>query len=170
MASYDELKDNLQALYDAAVKELQDLEAKRQDVLKNIEFLSPICGKKTYDLNALKVAESSNKPAVAVAAKGRGRGRKPGSGKAAKDAAAKTGAKKERVKAETLRNIVIDCLTKAYPDSLAASEISGAVVGAGLPNTKSLQSRLYAKLSEWEKEGVLERVERGVYRLVKKDA
>jgi hypothetical protein len=179
MSRYDEMKGNMQALYDEAVKELQELEQKRQDILKDLEFLSPICGKKTYDLKALKVAESSNKPAAAAAAGRRG-GRRGGrkaaadkavvAPKAAKVAADKaTGEKKERVKEEVLRSRVMDCLNAAFPNSLSASEIFEKIESTGLPGTPSFRTRVYGKLGDWTREGILERPDRGVYRLAKKN-
>lgn len=174
MSRFDEMKGNMQALYDEAVKELQDLEQRRQDALKVIEYLSPIYGKKTYGLKDLKVAESSNKPAD-VARRGR-RGRKAAADKAvaapkaAKVAAAKaSGDKKERVKEEVLRSRVMDCLKGAYPNSLSASEIFEKIEATGLPGTPSFRTRVYGKLGDWTREGLLERPERGVYRLAKLD-
>ena len=50
MSNFDELKGNMQALYDAAKKELVENEKKHQELLNIINVLGPIYGneKKTY--------------------------------------------------------------------------------------------------------------------------
>lgn len=54
MSRYDEIKGNLQGLYDAAQEELLELDKKREDILRGIELISPFCGKKTYSVEDLK--------------------------------------------------------------------------------------------------------------------
>ncbi len=152
MSRYDEMKGSMQALYDEAQKELQELEKKRQDILSTLEYLGPICGKKTYSVDSLKSA----KPGARVS-------RKP----AAKvSAPAKSDNKKARIKESVIRALVLGCLSEAHPNSMSASEIFEKLNKAGMPNTTSFRTRIYGKLGVWTSEGLLRRLDRGVYQVV----
>lgn len=54
MSRYDEAKVNLQLLYDAAREEILELDKNREEILREIEVLTPICGKKPYSVEGLK--------------------------------------------------------------------------------------------------------------------
>lgn len=165
MANYDELKGNMQALYDAAKKELVENEKKHKELLSTIELLAPICGgKNTYSVADLKAVE-------AAAPKAARRGRKPGKAAAkvevkAEKAEAKAG-KKPRIKEEVIRELILKSLSDAYPNSMSAGEILEKLNKAGLPTTRSFLTRIYGKLGTWTSDGILERVDRGVYKIVK---
>ena len=157
MSKYDDLKNKMQELYDAAQAELQALEQKRQEVTKDIEYLGQFVG------TAKPVA--SAKATVAVKST---RGRKPGSVSCKKTAAAtKTAAKTEkraRIKEETIRELVCKYLKEAEPNSMSPVEIFERLVKDGMPNTKSFSSRVYTNLTTWAKDGVIQKVTRGVYK------
>ena len=103
------------------------------------------------------------------------RGRKPGSKSAAKaaapavaaPAAAKKENKKPRIKDEVIRKLIMDCLNEAYPNSMSAGEIFEKLNKAGMPKTNSFHTRVYGKLGVWTQDGILERLDRGVYKIVK---
>lgn len=158
MSRYDEAKGSLQALYDAACEELEALDSKRDELLKTLEVLGPIYGKrKTYSVENLKAAAPTTS----------GRGRKPSKEKKEKDVEAVSG-KHERIKEARIRELVTKCLEEASPDSMTAIEISNKLEKDGLPSTKSFKTRVYGLLSNWVKEGLLTRPGRGVYRLAEK--
>ncbi|MBQ1925911.1 MAG: hypothetical protein II180_07335 [Proteobacteria bacterium] len=158
MSRYDEAKGNLQALYDAAREELLELDKKREEILREIEFLGPICGKKsTYSVESLKAA----------APKATRRGRKPSKDVKEKAAEVKSG-KSERIKEGRIRELVEKYLGEAAPNSMAATEIFDKLKKEGLPATKSFSTRVYGLLSRWVKEGIMVRAGRGAYKLADK--
>ncbi len=164
MANYDELKGNIQALYEAAKKELEDLDKKREEVQKTIELLGPIYGanvKNKYTLDNLKNVEAAAAP---KSRRGRKAGRKAAV-KAVADNADET--KKPRIKESAISDIVFKVLEDVYPDSLAANEIVDKIKEAGLPDSASFRTRIYTLLSKWTKENRLLKSGRGVYQIVK---
>ena len=166
MSRYDELKNNIQALYDAAQAELLELEKKRQEVLKDIENLSKFVGnKKTYSLETLKVTSSKStrsRKAAPRAAAAPAAAKKPA--KAAKQPVV---AKKSRIKEETIRQLVCKYLKDAEPNSMSPVEIFGRLLKEGMPDTQSFRTRVYGKLGIWANEGVIKKVGRGVYKSAK---
>ena len=161
MSSYDNFRVEMQERYDAAIAKLAELDKEREEVLKIIEYLSSICGKKTYTLENLK--EPIHAPAKKV---GRG-AKKVAVCKASCDKKATEG-KKPRIKTEVLMGLVMKCLEEA-PGSLSANEILCKLVEAGLERTDSFQTRVYSKLSEWTKSGLLIKPDRGVYQIAPKN-
>lgn len=158
MSRYDEAKGNLQALYDAAREELLELDKKREEILREIEFLGPICGKKTYSVEGLKAA----------APKATRRGRKATKDvKKEKVAEVKSG-KPERIKEGRIRELVEKYLAEVAPNSMAATEIFDKLKKEGLPATKSFSTRVYGLLSRWVREGKMVRADRGAYKLADK--
>jgi hypothetical protein len=65
--------------------------------------------------------------------------------------------------------LVMKCLEEAAPGSLSANEILCKLVEAGLERTDSFQTRVYSKLSEWTKDGLLIKPDRGVYQIAPKN-
>ncbi len=162
MSNYDEMKGSLQALYDAARKEREALKKKLEEVEETLNVLAPVyggTGKKKFSLETLRTAEEKHprRAAAKVAAK-----------KAEAPAAKKAEGKKERVKEEKFRVLIVKYLTDMYPNSMSAGEIFEKLKKDGLPNTQSFRTRVYGKLGVWTKEGLLARPERGVYQIVKK--
>lgn len=164
MSVYDEMKGNLQALYDAALEELKAIEEKRARVLKDIEYLSPLCGdrhdisdSKKYDLSTLKSVEGTPRRHM----------RQNKFNRVPDRAERLAGEKKIRVKEEDLRVAIMESLEAVYPNSLSAAEIFDKLKSLNLPDTQSFRTRVYGKLGEWTKGGILDRPERGVYRLMK---
>lgn len=76
--------------------------------------------------------------------------------------------KRGRIKSETLKTDITDILNRARGKKLSAAEILEELTEKrSYPRTRSLRTRVYSSLSKWAKEGeFLERVERGVYRLL----
>jgi surface protein len=69
---------------------------------------------------------------------------------------------------ERLRDSVVEILTNVYPSFMKLSEIYNELVKDGFPGTVSFRRHLCGKALEWYKEGVLKRLERGVYMIVTK--
>lgn len=156
MSRYDEAKGNLQALYDAALEERIELQKKLDEVQREIELLGAVCDKKmTYSVANLKDAEPKTS----------NRGRK--STKAAKKEKEDVAGcpKRERIKGDRIRELVVKCLSDAAPNSVAALEIYDKLISEGLPKSKSFQTRVYSLLTAWVKDGTLIRPGRGVYQL-----
>lgn len=162
MSDYDKIKASMQELYDAAIAKLAELDREREEVLKNIELLGNICEKKTYTLENLKdPMHASVKKGVRISKK-----------RVVADVAVPKKScegKKPRIKEEVVRDLVLKCLEDVYPNTLAASEILEKLENAGLPHTKSFTTRVYGKLREWVKAGMIIKSSRGVYQLAKKD-
>lgn len=163
MSSYDDFQGKMQEAYDIAIAKLAELDKEREDQLKIIEKLSSICGKKTYTLENLK--EPIHVPA-----------KKAGRAKKVKDVVAKVSVnksasetKRPRVKSEVLMDLVMKCLEDAAPGSLSANEILAKLASAGMERTDSLQTRVYTKLGEWVKTGLLIKTARGVYQIASKN-
>lgn len=163
MANYDEMKGNMQAFYEASKRELEELDKKRAEVVKTLELLTPLFGKNTYTVETLKGAE-----AAAAASSVSRRGRKATKKVAVAEKKVEE-AKKPRVKESTIYDVVFSALGDAYPNSLCANEIIEKLSAKGLPDTTSFKTRIYTLLSEWVDNGKIEKVARGVYKLVKKD-
>lgn len=167
MANYDELNGNMRALYDAAKKELADMEKKRAELENIVNVLSPLYGssKKTYSVEALKAVEA----AAPRASKGRKGAKAVKADKVAKGmkaVKAAKGAKQERIKENVLKSLVVKYLTEVHPKSMAASEILAHLEKDGMPKTVSFRTRVYGCLGNWSKDdGMLERLDRGVYRI-----
>jgi len=161
MASYDEMKGNMQAFYDATKRELEELEKKREEVQKTLELLTPIFGKNTYTVETLKDVEAKASPVSR-------RGRKMSKKSAASEKKAEE-SKKTRVKESEISDVVFSSLSAAYPDSLCANEIIEKLSLNGLPDTTSFKTRVYTLLGKWVKDGLIEKGARGVYKLVKSD-
>lgn len=162
MSRYDDLKGSMQALYDAAIAELAELDKKRQEVLNDIEYLGNICGKKTYTVKQLQ--EPSHVPAKKV-----GRGMKKNVCVKAPVEKKSSEGKKPRIKTEVVMGLVMKYLQEAAPDSLSANEILCKLDEEGLAKTDSFQTRIYSKLSEWVKEGLIIKPSRGVYQIAPKN-
>jgi hypothetical protein len=156
MSRYDEIKGNMQSLYEAAKAELKELDKKRESLVKEIEMLSSLCGKsekKTYSIETLK-ATSSKAPRKAAAKKHE---------KAPRNAEGK----KKRIKEETIRELVVKYLNEAAPNSMSPVEIFTALVTKeSLPETQSFRTRVYGRLTTWANEGIIRKVGRGVYQSV----
>ena len=179
VSEYDQIKNNMQKMYDAAQAKLQDLERERQEVLKNLELLGNFVGaKKTYSLETLKATSSKSarggRKAAAVAAPRAARGRKAAAPaaaaapkKAVRAAAKPVAGKKARIKEETIREMVCKYLKDAEPNSMTPVEIFGRLLKEGMPDTPSFRTRVYSKLGVWANEGVIQKVGRGVYKSAK---
>ena len=137
MSRYDEIKGNMQSLYEAAQAELKELEKKRGDLLNEIQMLSKLCEKKTYSIETLK-ATSSKAPRKAAAPKKH------------EKAARNADGKKKRIKEETIRDLVVKYLDAAAPNSMSPVEIFRALTTKeALPETTSFRTRVYGRLTKW---------------------
>ena len=183
MSKYDDLKNNMQALYDAAQAELVAIDNRREEILKDIATLSTLFNvKKTYsvaDLATSQAARGRKRAAAKAAAKeatakktrapkAAKPGRKPAAAKVAAKTADKKGAapRAQRIKIEAIRERVLAYLKEAAPNSMAPAEILARLVKDGMPDTKSFQTRVYGKFKVWADEGIIVKVGRGVYKSV----
>ena len=92
MSQFDQLDGNLKKMYDSALSELKEMDAKRIRVLNVIKTLEPLFGKKNYSLETLKATSSvSHRKAAKAAAAPAKKG--PKAAKAAKAAKAVKAAK-----------------------------------------------------------------------------
>lgn len=186
MSQFDQLDGNLKKMYDSALAELKEMDAKRIRVLNVIQTLEPLFGKKNYSLETLKATSSvSHRKAAKAAATPAKKG--PKAAKAAKTAkpakavkAAKPAkvakiakpakpvvGKKPRIKEEEIRTNVLKMLEACSPNSMSPVEIFGNLIKLGLPDTASFRTRVYGKLGVWAKEGLIRKVSRGVYQSAK---
>lgn len=176
VSEYDQIKNNMQKMYDAAQAKLQDLERERQEVLKNLELLGNFVGsKKTYSLETLKATSSKSTrggrkaaaPRAARAARAAAPAAVAAPKKAARVAAKPAAGKKARIKEETIREMVCKYLKESEPNSMTPVEIFSRLLKDGMPDTPSFRTRVYSKLGVWANDGVIQKVGRGVYKSAK---
>lgn len=146
MSEYDAILHNMKQLYEAAKTELEDLERRRAQVQMTISKLSKVLG--TDDGLVLSTLDKSARKQGAVRAKKGGDGVKK--------------ARAPRIREEDLRRDVLKVFTDA-DSSLSAAEIIAKLLELKYPNTTSFKTRVYGKLSEWSKAGILKKIDRGVY-------
>ena len=169
MSSYDEMKGSLQALYNAAKKELEAIDKKREEVLNTLSVLEPVYGgKQKFTVKQLQAAESKHPRRTTTKTATTATKKADTTAAATHATAKKTDSKKVRIKEEKFRELIIKYLTDVYPNSMSAGEIFEKLTKEGLPNTQSFHTRVYGKLGDWTKEGLMNRLERGVYQSVKK--
>lgn len=152
MSDYDKLLHNMTELYEAAKKELEELERKRTQVQTNLAMLSKLLGK---DADVVDVATVSTTASAKV-------GRKPKVARAKKAVETTKGTRAARIREEDLRRDVLVIFDNA-PGSLSAAEIIEKLLQLNYPETASFKTRVYGKLSDWDKAGILNKVDRGVY-------
>lgn len=162
----DQLNGDLEKLYGAAKAELDALEGRKQQLIEIVNKLGPLFGgKKTYSLESLKATSSVANRKPAKRQRKEKAVKAPKVAKAAKAAKAAGAPKKERIKEEVIRKMVLQLLGDCAPNSMSPVEIIGRMVKDGMPGTASFRTRVYNLLTKWSKEGLIRKVGRGVYQL-----
>lgn len=172
MSKFDELKGSLQAMYDEAIKEREALKKRQEEIEETIKMLGPVYGtgaKKKFSLENLKAAEDKQPRRAAKVAKKADKAEKADKAVAKKaDVKKAPDTKKVRIKEERIHASIVKLLTDVHPKSMSAGEIFDQMKKEGFPGTDSFRTRVYGKLGDWVKEGMLIRPARGVYQIVKK--
>lgn len=155
MSGYDEILHNMTELYEAAKKELAELERKRIQVQMTISKLSKVLGS---DDDVADVATESTTASVKA-------GRKQRVPRAKKAVETTKGTRAARIREEDLRRDVLAIFDNAS-GSLSCAEIIEKLLQMNYPETASFKTRVYGKLSDWDKAGILNKVDRGVYQKI----
>lgn len=165
MSRYDELKNNYAELYQAAKDELAELDAKREDVVRTLNALGPLIGIQEESVSnsgqySLDMLKSTSSTTMSNSKRGRG---------ASHCEKRMPSGRHPRVKEEDLRKRVCEYLEEVAPRSMTPIEIFTQLIKDGLPDTQSLRARVYGKLGAWAKEGIIVKVDRGVYQAIDHD-
>lgn len=155
MSGYDEILHSMTELYEAAKKELEELERKRILVQMTISKLSKVL------VNSDDIAAVSAVPASSLGKPGR----KQRVVRAKKAVDAPKGTRAARIREEDLRRDVLTIFNDTA-GSLSAAEIIEKLLQLDYPETASFKTRVYGKLSDWHKAGILNKVDRGVYQKI----